>query len=363
MDPVLMPQIGQDITVGRIVRWFKHEMDPVEAGEVIVTVESEKASFDVEAERSGVLLKILYGEGEEAEVLAPVAYIGEAKETAAGQSTPGGAAADGRPYASPSARRIASEQGISLQGIRGSGPGGRIVKKDMLEAAVSAGTDRVIPFTTVRKIIAERLTLSSRTIPHFYLFQDIDMQAALSLRAEINGSGDVHVSVTDLVAHAVVQVLGSVPRLNAHVESDRIVEKSQVHLGLAVDSERGLVVPVIPAANGKSLEQLARELKQKTADARSGRLQTMERGTFTITSLGMFGVPAFLPIINPPECAILSVGAIERRVVAVNDAIAVRPLMTVALGCDHRAADGAEAARFLRELKEKLEGSPSADNR
>jgi pyruvate dehydrogenase E2 component (dihydrolipoamide acetyltransferase) len=328
MDPVIMPQIGQDITIGRIVRWHKKELDPVKPGEVILTVESEKASFDVEAERSGVLLKILHREGEEVEVFAPVGYVGEPGEALPAQTGSGEAAA----------RRA-----------RAGGP------------PAAGAVDRVIPFTSVRKIIAERLSLSSRTIPHFYLFQEIDMGAALAKREELNRSESVHVSVTALVAHAAVQALSRVPELNAHVDSERILRKAHVHLGIAVASERGLVVPIVASAGGKGLLELAAEIKEKTAAARRGQLELTERGTFTVTSLGMFGVPAFLPLINPPECAILAAGAVEERVVARNGGIAVRPVMTVTLGCDHRAVDGDKAARFLRELKERLESEPGGD--
>jgi pyruvate dehydrogenase E2 component (dihydrolipoamide acetyltransferase) len=431
MDPVIMPQIGQDITIGKIVRWHKREAQTVTPGEVILTVESEKASFDVEADRAGVLLKILYQEGEEAEVLSPVAYIGEPGEAVpegaparklgeaakSGEATAARASsgrvsapereatevprrAGGKPYASPSARRVAAERGIPLEGIRGTGPGGRIVKQDVLRAlgaanatarasqaateqsAVSeasgapppsaagpppaapvsaertiATEDTVVPFTGVRKIVAERLSLSSRSIPHFYLFQDIDMGAALSFREEYNRRERVHVTVTDLVAHAAVQALRRFPKLNAHVDGERLVLKAGVHLGLAVDSEQGLVVPVVDSAERLDLGELAEELKRITAEARRGRLDPSRRGTFTVTSLGMHGVPAFLPLINPPECAILGIGAIAERVVARGGWIAVRPLMTVVLGCDHRGVDGAEAAGFLQELKRRLENA------
>jgi pyruvate dehydrogenase E2 component (dihydrolipoamide acetyltransferase) len=167
----------------------------------------------------------------------------------------------------------------------------------------------------------------------------------------------VHVTITDLVVYAAVQALQRFPKINAHVDGERLVLKAGIRLGLAVDSERGLVVPVVDHAERRNLGELAQELKRITAEARRGRLDPSARGTFTITSLGMHGVPAFLPLINPPECAILGVGAIEERVVARGGWIAVRPLMTVVLGCDHRGVDGAEAAGFLRELRQRLENA------
>jgi pyruvate dehydrogenase E2 component (dihydrolipoamide acetyltransferase) len=309
MQPVLMPQIGQDITVGRIVRWHKGAMEPVRQGEVILTVESEKASFEVEAERDGVLLEILHGEGEEAEVLSPVGYIGEPGESppgAVGAARPRGAAAagspaaarpapkapagetggvgedaravprtgphrtGGEPFASPSARRVAAQRGIRLEDIPGTGPRGRIVKQDVLRAAAAAPAehDTEIPFTGVRRVVAERLSLSSRTIPHFYLFQDIDMGAAFAFRETTNRREREHVTITALVAYAAIQALRRFPRLNAHVEEDRLVLKARIDLGVAVDSERGLVVPVIRSADSLGLGELAASLARVSSEAR-----------------------------------------------------------------------------------------------
>jgi pyruvate dehydrogenase E2 component (dihydrolipoamide acetyltransferase) len=399
---VIMPQIGQDITVGQVVRWHKRRGERVKRGEVILTVESEKASFEVEAEHDGVLLAILRQEGEEAEVLSAVGWIGEPGEAppeveAGGAATPGGAEvcgaaapggpraddptarakagavrlearddlsaresagsrrSGGAPCASPSARRVAAERGVPLEGIAGSGPGGRIVKQDVLRAAAAGEGNTVIPFSGVRRIAAERLALSSRTIPHFHLFQEIDMGAALVWREEHTRGAGRHLTITALVAHAAVQALGAFPRLNAHVAEDRLTLKAGVDLGLAVDTDRGLVVPVLPSAERLSLDELGAALARLSADARRGRLDPGIAGSFTVSSLGMHGVPAFLPLINPPECAILGLGAVEDRVAVRDGRVAVRPLMTVVLGCDHRAVDGAQAAAFLGELKRRLE--------
>jgi pyruvate dehydrogenase E2 component (dihydrolipoamide acetyltransferase) len=365
MVPILMPQIGQDIKVGRVVEWHKKQGEAVRRGEVILTVESEKASFEVEAESDGVLLQVLCPENGEAEVLSPVGYIGQPGERPD--------AATAKVHASPSARRVARERAVRLEGLRGSGPGGRIVKADVLavpaakaapavEAALAAeaAPDTVIPFDRVRRIIAERLTRSSRDVPHFYLLQEVDMERALALReardgAAARGGGAVHLTVTDLVLWAVVQALPSYPRLNAHVEAERLVQKARIDLGVAASTDRGLVVPVVRDAGRLSLEALAAEAHRVVEEARRGRLDPSAAGSFTVSSLGMFGVPVFFPLINPPECAILAVGAAEPRVVARDGLMGVRRTLSLVLGCDHRAVDGAYAAGFLQRTREILE--------
>jgi pyruvate dehydrogenase E2 component (dihydrolipoamide acetyltransferase) len=378
MVPILMPQIGQDIKVGRVVEWHKKQGEAVRRGEVILTVESEKASFEVEAESDGVLLQVLCPENGEAEVLSPVGYIGQPGERRRGHSeqrpaAPATEAATAKVHASPSARRVARERAVRLEGLRGSGPGGRIVKADVLavpaakaapavEAALAAeaAPDTVIPFDRVRRIIAERLTRSSRDVPHFYLLQEVDMERALALReardgAAARGGGAVHLTVTDLVLWAVVQALPSYPRLNAHVEAERLVQKARIDLGVAASTDRGLVVPVVRDAGRLSLEALAAEAHRVVEEARRGRLDPSAAGSFTVSSLGMFGVPVFFPLINPPECAILAVGAAEPRVVARDGLMGVRRTLSLVLGCDHRAVDGAYAAGFLQRTREILE--------
>jgi pyruvate dehydrogenase E2 component (dihydrolipoamide acetyltransferase) len=373
---------------------------------VILTVESEKATFEVEAEDTGVLLQILHEEGAEAEVLSAVGYIGQPGELPpeeTGESMPGVSpspsrtipggppvrsttAKDEKIFASPSARRAAMERGIDLGVISGSGPGGRIVKADVLavtgsgeqskegeidgvQSAVSNPTpsatatpgdaqrkDRVIPFDRLHRIAAKRLTLSSREIPHFYLFQEVNMDMKLAWREAWNREKQPHLSITDLVLWAVSRVLGEFPRLNAHVEPDRLLVKARIDLGVAVAGEAGLLVPVIPDTGHKELIDLAAEIHTAVAKARKGRLDTTLEGSFTVTSLGMYGVPAFLPIINPPQCGILGIGAVQPQVIAGKDGyIGVAKMMNLVLGCDHRAVDGDYAAAFLSRLKETLE--------
>jgi pyruvate dehydrogenase E2 component (dihydrolipoamide acetyltransferase) len=391
MTPVVMPQVGQDIERGTVVKWMKRPGDPVRKGELVLVVESEKATFDVEADTDGVLLQQLFKEGDEAKVLEPVGWIGApgeaAAETTAGNSAapagapspaspvssaPAGAAAPashtaGRVSSSPSARRTAREMGTTLEGVSGTGPGGRIVRRDVLAAAPPAGprpkvdkaparsgVDEVVPFDRIRKVTAERLSLAARTIPHFFLDRDIDVEAALAWRKEYNSRHGCHVSVTDLVCRAAVIALGEFPRLNAHVADDRLTLKAHLNLGVAVATDRGLFVPVIADADRLGLRDLAEQARHLAEAARAGRYAPGAAGTFTVTSLGMHRIRAFHPIINPPECAILAVGEASPRVVAVEGMIGVRSTMTVTLACDHRAVDGASAASFLARLAAAL---------
>jgi pyruvate dehydrogenase E2 component (dihydrolipoamide acetyltransferase) len=274
-------------------------------------------------------------------------------------------------FVSPSARRTAQILGVGLGGLKGSGPGGRIVKNDVLAATQKKGPDSVratalsadeptaeriaedtvIPFTRMRQSIAARLTLSKTTIPHFYIVQDIDMENALQWREQYNRLNNAHFTVTDMVVLAVALTLREFPHLNAHVEKDRLVVKAQINIGVATAAEEGLLVPVILSADTKDELTLSTEIKARTTEARQGRLDPAVKSSFTITSLGMYGAQCFLPIINSPEVAILGVGVAEPRPVAVNGLLGIHRVMTVTLACDHRAIDGAEAARFLQSLK------------
>lgn len=384
MITVIMPQVGHDVPSAEIIEWRKAEGDPVEEGEVVVVVESEKAIFEVEAEAGGVVRRILHGEGEEVEVFAPIGYIGgadepipdrpespaegepaataEASEPAERTTTPSEPGEAGRTVASPSARRVAGERGVALSAIEGSGPGGRVIKRDVLEATPTAG-DREVPFGKARRRIAERLTGSARNIPHFYLSTDVDVTEAQAWRRRRNAAGEVHLTVTDLVIRAAAVTLRGYERLNAHVAEDRLTVKADVNVGVAVATEGGLLVPVIPLADRKSVEQIS-ELSRRNAEAaRRGALRSDADGSFTVSSLGMFGIREFLPIINPPECAILAVGAAEERVVPFEGGTAVREIMTLTLGCDHRAVDGTYAARFVKNLKNRLESMNTTESR
>ena len=421
--PINMPQVGQDIETGTITEWRVAENDRVKKGDIIAVVESDKASFEVEVFESGVVLKRLYKEGEEAPVLQPIAYIGEpgekieletgrapvpekapaAQESESGDgrdrmvaaplvpeapAAPGEPSAPGEPlapardrlFATPSARRVARETGVDLERLSGSGPHGRILKRDVLEAAggaaaVQAGTpamaaaaaarpkvpeimtgDTDVPFSKMRQRIAARLTQSKRDIPHFYLFIDIDMTPALAWRTAYNERARSRVTLNDMIVKAAAAALVKHRGLNAHASAEGLVLKKQINIGIAVSTPEGLIVPVIENADKKDLAEIGEQARRNAEGARQGRLKAQALGTFTVSNLGMYEISFFLPIINPPECAILGVGAIEKRVVPTGaSSMGVRDMLTLTLACDHRAVDGAEAAGFLAEMKRILQ--------
>ncbi|MCP4610584.1 MAG: 2-oxo acid dehydrogenase subunit E2 [Planctomycetes bacterium] len=372
---VIMPQVGQDIETATIVDWIKKENDPIQKGDVIATVESDKAAFDVEAYESGVLLKILYKEGDEVKVLTPIAYIGQPGEKIAADTpptdTPSTPAVDNitpptsepkcehrGPVASPSAKRLAQEKSIDLKAVTGTGPGGRITKEDVLNAAqntVGTEAEEVIPFSPMRAKIAERLTHSKQTIPHFTLFADIDMTEANTWRKQFNETQGIKITFTDMIVKAVASTLCEFPHMNAHVAHDRIILKKAVNIGVAVSVTDGLAVPVIAEANTKTLIQISQESRKNTDAIREGKLLSNAIGSFTVSNLGMHAVDKFLPIINPPECAILALGRAVEKPAVVNGALCVRRIMTATLACDHRAVDGTDAAGFIEAIKHHLE--------
>jgi pyruvate dehydrogenase E2 component (dihydrolipoamide acetyltransferase) len=405
MIKINMPVIGQDIPTGIVLEWLKKEGDPIKKDEVIAAVQSEKADFDVEAPASGILLKILKNAGEEAEVLTPIGYIGEPGEVyeepgkdaqvpdnAKKESTTPPANLEsgekvkepkkGKMIASPLARRVAKEAGISLEMIRGTGPNGRIIKKNVLASIDNGGTlaekydpdqeyvgsvkktpqvlsvnkgDRRESYSRVRRIIADRMTQSARVIPHFYLNADVPMDQVVSWRLSTNNALNAKITVTDIIVHAAAIVLREYPRLNAHAGDTEIVYRKRVNIGVAVASDEGLLVPVIPDADIKDILSISNEIKEKSLLAREGKLDLSAKGTFTISSLGMYGITSFQPIINPPETGILAIGKIEDKLVAYEKTMSFKKMMTVTLACDHRAVDGAYGAEFLSRFCEIME--------
>lgn len=380
---VLMPQVGQDIKTAVLVEWTVAVGDAVKPNDVIALVESDKATFEVEAMAEGVVLKRLLEQGEEGKVLEPIAYIGQPGEeieaekasdnsgpaaqppkAEASPTTATPASADGHIAAAPAARRLARERGVDLSTVIGTGPGGRIVRDDVLAAisaapaptAVGAGGTEEVPFSKLRRTIAERLTHSKQNIPHFYLSVDVDMRAALDWRRTYNQASPTKASITDVIVCTTARALVQHPRLNAHVADDRLVIHKNINIGVAVVVEDGLIVPVVARADQLALEQISQQVRDNAEGARKGILKTQAVGTFTISNLGMCDVGMFLPIINPPESAILGVGAIGKRPHAEAGAsLCVADAMTLALACDHRAVDGTYAAAFLNELKKNLE--------
>ncbi len=402
---VLMPALSPTMTEGNLAKWHKKEGDKVESGDVLCEIETDKATMEVEAVEEGILGKILVAEGTEGvAVNAPIAVILEEGESAsdigdvsapapAPKSAPAPAPATaapttapsapaktkgGRVIASPLARRMAAQSGIDLAAIAGSGPGGRIVKRD-LEGAVSgavpalrpaaaqlpamvAGSYTDIPHSTMRKIIASRLQESKQTVPHFYLTVDCRIDELLDMRKRLNaaapeGEGAYKISVNDFVVRAVALALKQVPAANASWTETAIRQYHDVDVAVAVATPNGLITPVVRKANEKGLAVISNQVKDLATRGRDGKLMPEEYqgGGFTISNLGMFGIKDFAAIINPPQSCILAVGAGEQRPVVTNGALAVATVMTCTLSVDHRSVDGAIGAQFLAAFKRMIE--------
>ncbi len=401
MVPVIMPVVGQDIPTGIIREWLKQEGETVSRDEIIATVESEKATFDVEAPADGILLNILRKEEEEVNVLTPIAYIGTMGETfdpdekktddllVAGEeimeegmvepnvSVP---VARSRIFASPLAIKIAQKEGVRLESVTGTGPNGRIIKRNILETIRLSAPESIdsqnnsteagsrpeirqalpegaedIPFDRMRQLIADKLTLSKKTVPHFYLFTDVEMDKAISFREQSKQEIGIRITITDMVVYAVARALCEFPRMNSHVFSNHYLLLRDVNIGLAVSSGCGLRVPVIVHADKADLAALSARTKKLSDNARNGRIEPGLKTGVTVSTLGMYGISQFLPIINPPESAILAVGKSSPKVTTDGSSIAICNVMTIALACDHRLIDGTYGAGFLGRVKEILE--------
>jgi pyruvate dehydrogenase E2 component (dihydrolipoamide acetyltransferase) len=389
--PIIMPQVGQDVETAIISEWKIKENDLVTKGDIIAIVDSDKASFEVEAFESGVVQKLLYKEGDEARVFEPIAYLVDENEdqpaipkneevlvandrpVAGPVQTRIRSSAAKRIFVSPLARKIAREEKIDLSLVAGSGPEGRIIKRDVIaflktpesaikvtpvpvQAEVSSDSTNEIPFSKMRARIAERLVSSKQTIPHFYLFIDVDVSLMTAIHSAYIQKTETKVSINDIVIASVAKALARYPRINSHVKNDRLILQKNINIGVAVSVADGLLVPVIPDADQKNVSEIAAFSRAIIDQVRRGVMKNQAPGTFTISNLGMHAINSFLPIINPPEAAILGVGTIEKRVVPLaNNAIGVREMMTLSLVCDHRAVDGVEAAKFLNEVKTNLE--------
>ena len=404
---ITMPKLGFDMAEGTLVEWIKQVGEEVAENEIIAIIETDKANVEVPSFRAGVLRHHLVPAGTVVPVGQPIAVIGEADEkidlAALGlQAAPAPAAAAppmaapkpaeaelpppaaaGRLSASPVARRLADELGVDLRQVRGSGPGGRIIKRDIeaylreqekapqkvappppiptpsYEPALEAY--RAEPLSPIRKTIARRMVESKQQAPHFYITMAVDMAAAMALRQQLNAllPENEKISANDLIVKAAALALKGFPRLNASFAGEEIRLHEEINIGIAVDRpESGLVTTVIRDCDKKPLAQIAAEARELVSRAREGRMRAedMIGATFTISNLGMFGVEDFIAIINPPQAAILAVGAIA-RVPVVNEEgeLVVGTRMKVTLSADHRVTDGAEAARFLQALKATLE--------
>jgi len=421
---VPMPRLSDTMEEGTVARWVKREGDHVVAGDVIAEIDTDKATMELTAYEDGVLLKILVGEGESAELGTPIALIGaegeEVPETGAGGNgpsqtaprddepdEPGEPEPDGdeptRPEepeppaqeadagvgdgvrASPIARRIAAESGLDLRELagKGSGPDGRIVKVDVERAleqggagraaskpAIAEGTasrgrppsddDEIVEATPMLRAVARRMSESKANVPHFYLDAEIDMGRALELREELNqalADDGEKISINDLVVRAAALALVENPKFHRSWHDGKLVLHKSANVGIAVALDEGLIVPVVRSAEQKSVREIARETRDLAERARAGKLKQpeIEGGTFSVSNLGMFGIPSFSAVVNPPEPGILAVGATAKRAVVSDDVIQIRPIMAVTLSVDHRATSGAEGARLLGSIKRLLE--------
>ena len=406
---IVMPKLGLTMESGAISAWLVEEGQEVQKGQALLEIATDKVTMEVEAQAAGILRKILVPAGQEVPVSTTIGVIAAADEdidsyVAAAPSDPVPAVApsdptppvtpvsatppiptpptptsqapvpstdaDGRrPHkTSPKARKIAAEHGLDLSGVNGSGPGGRIVSADVLALVEQARlapvptpaapvAEGLIELSRAEQVAAERLTASYQQIPHIHISMDVSAVWLQQFRTGYQLEGK-KISFNDLIVKATARTLSEFPRVNSLAEGGHFRYASQINIGVAVAAEQGLVVPVIRDAAEKTVEEIALEGTRLIDAARRGELgpDDMLGGTFTISNLGMFGVSRFTAIINPPQVAILAVGAIENRVVASGaDAFAVRPQLTLTLAADHRVVDGALAARFLARLKEVLE--------
>ena len=398
---ILMPALSPTMTEGTLARWIKSEGDSIEPGDIIAEVETDKATMEIEAVDEGVLGRILVAEGAEGVAInTPIAVlVGEGEDAAAAPPQPAGngappssaaapappsppppAAPEGRIFASPLAKRMAAQAGIELAALSGSGPRGRVVKRD-IEAALDARAAAPpqppdpaappaapapappagaveIPNSGMRKTIARRLAESKRTIPHFYLTVDCEIDALLKTRADLNARSDAYrLSVNDFVVRAAALALRKVPEANAAWTDAATLRRTTVDVAVAVAVEGGLVTPVVRGADNKGLAEISAEMADFAARARAGKLlpEEYQGGGFSISNLGMYGVREFAAVINPPQAGILAVGAGEQRPAVRDGALAVATVMTCTLSGDHRVIDGAIGARFLAAFKGLVE--------
>lgn len=425
-----MPKLSPTMEEGQLSRWLKKEGDKVSMGEPLAEIDTDKATMEMQALANGVLRKILINEGESAPLGQPIAIIGEADEdisallkeaggkataapakpeetpreakeaeapateTAATKPAESGAPVpqsepekqpardDGRQLISPIAARMAADAGVNLKSLQGSGPGGRIVKRDIEAAMKSAASGapglrgagvlrsdqktavygpsgyRDEPLSEMRRTIARRLVTSLGPIPHFFLTSEIDMDRAADMRAAINELyPDLKLSVNDIIIKVAAAALLKHPQVNASFQDKTVRYYEHADIGVAVATENGLITPIVRAADQKSLTDISAEVRELAGRARNRKLKPEEYtgATFSISNLGMFGIDEFTAVINPPEGAILAVGAMMPRPVVRDNAVVVRETMRVTMSCDHRVIDGAVGAQFLRTFKQIME--------
>ncbi|MDC3239043.1 2-oxo acid dehydrogenase subunit E2, partial [Flavobacteriaceae bacterium] len=411
VEVISMPRLSDTMEEGTVAKWNKKVGDPVNEGDILAEIETDKATMEFESFYSGTLLYIGLEEGQSAAVDSVLAAIGkegtdpeavkaaiasnakpavQAEEPKAEVATPAVAEQkqspkpapvlvqptvvtnenlNGRLVASPLAKKLAEEKGIPLQQVKGSGDGGRIIKRDIENFKGSAvgyaipsgptGMESVseLANSSMRKAIAKRLSASKFSAPHYYLGVELNMDNAIAFRQQFNTLPDTKISFNDIILKAVALALKEHPQVNSQWFDDKIVQNHHVHLGVAVAVEDGLVVPVLKFTNEMDLRQIGVSVKDYALRARDKKLTPaeMDGSTFTVSNLGMFGIQEFTSIINQPNSAILSVGAIEKKPVVKEEAIVVGNTMKLTLACDHRTVDGATGAQFLQSLRLYIE--------
>src|SRR5438445_4364945 len=419
MAEIIMPKMGDAMTEGKVVRWYKKAGEPVKKGEPLLEIETDKVNLDLEAEQDGTIGDVVVQEGQMAPVggrLATILGAGERPAAAGGDAPPGRRVTDkkdsikhstgeygeamemkgpridraqaqkaqktnvvampqsdtSRRRSSPLARKMASEMGVSLEAVQGSGPQRRTVARDVkgvsggaaaaLPARAAGGggaplTDQSIPLSTMRRTIARRLAESTGPIPHFYLTVDFDVTNLLSLRQQMNEIENVKISVNDFVIRAAALALLHHPNVNASWGDEAIQQHGGIHIGVAVSTPEGLITPVVRNADQKSLAEIAAEIRGLADKAKNRKLRPEEYqgSTFTISNLGAWGIEEFTAIINPPNVAILEIGAATSQPVVIAGQVVVRDRMKVTMSCDHRVVDGAAGAEYLRTLRQYVE--------
>ncbi|MHA2423656.1 MAG: dihydrolipoamide acetyltransferase family protein [Candidatus Thorarchaeota archaeon] len=404
---MIMQRMSVAMEYGVILKWLKKEGDEVKKGDLVVEIFGEKNEFELEAPADGTILKILCEVNDEIPISEPIVYIGKKgekvpdvmpkkmnaasvasttspppvevkatpveKKTVAPKATTTSVMKGGRIKASPRAKKKAQEMGVDLSYVTGSGPEGRIVEKDVITAqGMTATTPITLPssddravmkvetMSPLRRTIARRMTQSSHN-PHITMITEIDMTEAVALRKELNVAIEnalgIRISFNDIILKAVADVLERFPKFNAALTGNDLHMFSDVHLGVAMATNDGLIVPVVRNANKKSITEIAQETKAFGKKAKSNSLKPEELtgSTFTVSNLGPFKVDLFIPVINPPETAILALGQIKKKPVVIDDMIAIRHMMMASCAVDHRILDGAPAGQFLQALKETLE--------
>ncbi|HJW93876.1 MAG TPA: dihydrolipoamide acetyltransferase family protein [Thermoanaerobaculia bacterium] len=412
MAEIIMPKMGDAMTEGKVVRWYKKAGDAVKKGEPVLEIETDKVNLDLEAENDGTLSEVSAKEGEMVPVGGRLALVLGSGESAPAPAEPSRRATDkkdsfkhttgeygeavemkgprvdraaaqpaaapvapaaqgGRRRTSPLARKMAAELGVNLDQVNGSGPGGRIVASDIKNAGAGQAlslppqprqpemlSNTSIPLTAMRRTIAKRLSESIGPIPHFFLTVDYDVTNLLSLRTQLNEALGAKLSVNDFIVRAAALALRHHPNVNSSWSDDAIAQHGEIHIGIAVSTPEGLITPVVRNADQKSIPDIGTEVRALAEKAKNRKLQPHEYqgSTFTISNLGAWGIEEFTAIINPPNVAILAIGTAEARpIVTAERQIVVRDRMKITMSCDHRVVDGAAGAEYLKTLRQYVE--------